>query len=271
MEKVEVNLPGARWPRRRSPLLVGACALFLLLAACSALQDLEREGTTTRRFAESARLSLVFLPNEGQSLPQQLEGVFEGEIANGGERARLTMDFGAGRGTVEGPELEMIFVKDGPVYMRPLAEPGILPRGKSWMEFEVEYLEQLAPGMQDFARLLVGDRILGTFDFPDEDEIGTATIRGEETVGYTINAESEEVAEVMGLSSEQLAEMERVMGEDLEFSFWLDDEGFARRMEAPVKFPRLAGPEPLTIRLEVFDLNADIEVEVPPASEVAAP
>lgn len=112
-------------------VFVTACGL-LVTFGCSAFENFEREGSETVRPAERVRFSISFQPAQpGEELPREFVGSFEGEIVEGGDTARLSMDIPSVPGGILGPDIEFIFLEGGPVYIRPIADPESLPEGKT--------------------------------------------------------------------------------------------------------------------------------------------
>lgn len=251
-------------------VFVAACG-FLVTFACSASENFEREGSETVRPAERVRFSMSIQPAQpGEELPGELEGSFEGEIAEGGDRARLSMDVPSLPGGILGPDIEFILLERGPVYIRPIADPESLPEGKTWLLVELSQLPQLAPGMEPFITFLTNDRLLQAKDLDEDDQVGAEVVRSVETTIYSLSAEVEEMAEVVGLSEQQVVDMRSMVGDDARFKFWLDGEGFIRRMEMPASIPPDidAFEDPVVFRIEFYDHDGDFGVSIPPESEV---
>lgn len=251
-------------------LFIAACGL-LATFGCSAFENFEREGSENVRSAEKVRLSMSIQPAEpGEELPRELIGSFEGEIVGGGDRARLSMDIPSAPGGIRGPDIEFIFLEGGPVYLRPIADPESLPEGKTWVLIELSQLPQVAPEMEQYVAFLTNDRFLQAKNLDEGDQVGTAVVRGVETTIYSSSARVEEMAEVVGLSEQQVAEMRSIVGDDARFKFWLDGEGFIRRMEMPASIPSDIGDfaDPVVFRIELYDYDGDFDVPIPPRSEV---
>lgn len=250
-------------------VFVAVCGL-LVTFGCSAFENLEREGSETVRPAERVRFSMSFQPTQpGEELPRELVGSFEGEIVEGGDRARLSTDIPSVPGGIPGPDIEFILLEGGPVYIRPIADPESLPEGKTWVLVELSQLPQVAPGMEQFITFLANDRLLQAKDLDEDDQVGTEVVRGVETTIYSSSVKVEEMAEVVGLSEQQVADMRGMVGDDARFKFWLDGEGFIRRMEMPTSPPDTGGGEdPVVFRIELYDYDGDFDVSIPPESEV---
>jgi len=156
------------------------------------------------------------------------------------------------------------------VYIRPIADPESLPEGKTWVVVELSQLSQVAPGMEQFITFLTNDRFLQAKDLDEDDQVGTEVVRGVETTVYSSSVEVEEMADVVGLSEQQVADMRSMVGDDARFKFWLDGEGFIRRMEMPASIPPDIGDveDPVVFRIELYDYDGDFYVSIPPESEV---
>jgi hypothetical protein len=91
-----------------------------------------------------------------------------------------------------------------------------------------------------------------------------------ETTVYSSSVEVEEMADVVGLSEQQVADMRSMVGDDARFKFWLDTEGFIRRMEMPASIPPDIGgvEDSVVFRIELYDYDGDFDVSIPPESEV---
>jgi hypothetical protein len=251
-------------------VFVAVCG-FLVTFGCSAFEDFEREGSETVEPAERARFSMSFQPAQpGEALPREFAGSYEGEIVEGGDTARLSMEIPSVPGGILGPDIEFIFLEGGPVYIRPIADPESLPEGKTWVLVELSQLSQVAPGMEQFITFLTNDRLLQAKDLDEDDQIGTEVVRGVETTVYSSSVEVEEMADVVGLSEQQVADMRSMVGDDARFKFWLDGEGFIRRMEMPASLPPDIGDveDPVVFRIELYDYDGDFDVSIPPESEV---
>ncbi len=207
-------------------------------------------------------------PLPGEELPNYLEGVFTGEIVEGGEKARLVMDLYGGRLAVPGPEAEFIFTQ-GSAYFRDLTVKKS-SRRRPWIRMQIAELETLAPGMENYVAFLTNDRFLESKDLDEEDRVGTEVVRGVETTVYSSTADLDEMADVVGLSDEQVTEMRTLVGDEAHFKFWLDDQGFVRRMEMPASLPSESGgaPDEVVIQIELYDYDGSFDIEIPPPDEV---
>ena len=244
-------------------------AFLALGSSCSWVERLEREGTPERRSAESARFSMVMVPiDPSESLPRGLEGTFEAEVVENGHRARLTMDFPNMRRGVPGPDAEFILVKDGPVYFRSIADPEPAPGGEEWIELEVAELSEVAPGMENFVSFLTNERFLTSRGIDEQYETGSATIRGVQTTGYTIQEDVDVVGDVLQLDQQTVEEMRSVLGDQAQWNFWVDNDGFVRRVEMPTPDPGDGIKGELKIRIDIFDFDGAFDVVVPDPSQV---
>lgn len=250
----------------RPRLLCLFCALFLFVS-CSALDNLEREGSAPVKTAERARISIDILPSESGA--EVFEGKIEGAVDDGGDIASLSIDDPSVPGGIPGPDVEFILTSDGRVFLRLLADAETLPRGKEYLAVPEAQIDRF--GMREFQDSLLNDRFL-TSKPEGDDPVGTETIRGVETIAYEYEADVDEMADVLGLSEDEVAELTKLLGEeDAHIKMWMDSDGFIRRLEMPMSTSGLGlGPsdDTVLIRFEVFDYDGDFNVEVPPASKV---
>jgi hypothetical protein len=235
------------------------------MSGCSALEKLEREGTAPEHTADRARFSMRFLPPEDGKLPRGLAGKFDGEIVDGGERARLVMDLPTGGSGINGPDGEFIFVDDGRAFAR------FATRKKSvqdvrWLEVKTAQLEALAPGMEQLVSTLTTDRLLTSTNYSEDEVVGSENVRGVETTIYAFSEDLEEVVEVAGVSEDEANEMRTLIGDELQVRTWLDGRGFIRRLEIPMSMP--GDTDPVIVRTDLYEFDGSFEVELPDESEV---
>ena len=242
-----------------------------MASGCSMLEDLEREGTEPTKTAESARFAMEFEPAGGQELPKAMEVLISAQVVEGGERARLTMDSAAFPGGVEGPDLEFIFVKDGPVYFHPIAKEDTLPEGKSWYQLDESQLSEIIPGFDRYIGFFTDGRMMETRTLAEEQQTGAEDVRGVNTTVYTLSADIQEMASATGLSAAEVEEMQKLVGEEAEVTFWLDHDGFTRRMEMPLSLSLKGVNYFATAEIEMYDIDGTIEVDLPPPSKVIEP
>ena len=163
----------------------------------------------------------------------------EGEIA--GDRGRLDLHFSEAAGGLFPADVEAVYA-DGALYVRFSGLAGLLPGlatgGRDWLGVDLgadgdalrEYLDL---GEGDPTRLLETLEAAGAFD-----EVGSESVRGVETTRYRGTVASSQV------------------------EVWVGADGLVRRVT-------VSDGEGTDVELELFDFGADVEVERPPADEVA--
>ncbi len=107
---------------------------------------------------------------------------------------------------------------------------------------------------------------MSAMSFDEEHEVGSASIRGVETTRYSMSENLDEMRDVLGVNDEEIAELESVVGEQLHIDFWLDEEGFVRRMEFPISMT--PGGRSALARIELYDFDGNFDVEIPADSEM---
>jgi hypothetical protein len=166
----------------------------------------------------------------------------DGKFAGASGRFRLSFPDGE-----DAPgSLEVVFI-DETMYMSVEGSGAFLgtglPAGKKWLATSLDDAE--LSDLADFTALYRGDptRILGELQQAgDFDEAGREDVRGTETTRY------------------------RGTIEGGPFDVWIGDDGLVRRFRF-VEEPT-AGEES-TVTVELYDFGADVDVEAPPADEVA--
>jgi hypothetical protein len=245
-----------------------ALSLITILAvACatgsSVLDKLEAAGEKTGT-AETARIYMSGHAEGDSEAAEQFDGFSaEGIIDSGSDSFQIDMSFPGMAGDGFSGDISLIIV--GETYYLSVAEPRLLPPGKKWVEMDKTTAEQLGPGISGFQQM--GNLTQSAGFVEDAEEVGNERVRGTETTRYrsTFNiAEALEDAE--GDERERLEAMRSQVGSDsVIMDFWLDDEGFIRRMAFPVEMPRVGSVD---FTMEFDDFGADLQVEAPPAGEV---
>lgn len=205
-----------------------------------------------------------------EPLPRRLHLTFEAEVTDGGDKARFTLDVPSVPGGIPGPDLEFVVVDRDVIYFRPLADPKTLPKGEEWFLLSPERVRRL--GFGQYLDFVTNDRFLTTNDYTSDEDIGTEEVRGTETTIYEFREDIEEMASVIGIPEGQLESMRDVVGDDLYMKLWVDREGFTRRVDIPMQVPERLDVEGVVVtRLEFYDFNEDIEIELPDLSTVTIP
>jgi hypothetical protein len=191
--------------------------------------------------AGSARIALV-----GTIVGGPVDGAsFTGEGEFAGERGRMSMDLSelaaASAGAFEG-KMDVVFDARA-VYVR---MPGELAdqflEGKPWVKVDVEDAEK-----DDFLAFSKGDptRLLRELSAEaDFAEIGVEEVRGADTTHFrgTLDADKVDV--------------------------WVGDDGLLRRVRFEGPLPAGEGSTE-TMTMEFFDFGAEIDIDLPPADQVA--
>ena len=226
---------------RRAILLVLVPATAYVLAACggseTAPQPLPKvdvaQAAKRTVDAGSARFSL-----SGEGGPG---GSFTGEGELAGDRGRLELHFSEAAGGLFPADVEAVYA-GGALYARFSGLAGLLPGlatgGRDWLRVDLgadgealgEYLDL---GGGDPTRLLETLEAAGAFD-----EVGSEGVRGVETTRYHGTVASSRV------------------------DVWVAVDGLVRRVA-------VSDGEGTDVRLELFDFGADVEIERPPADDVA--
>jgi hypothetical protein len=227
---------------RRALLLVPVLASAFALAACGGSEATEPQtlpkidvAQAAERTADagSARFSLSGEGGRG--------GSFTGEGELAGDRGRLELHFPEAAGGLVPADVEAVYA-DGALYARFSGLAGLIPGlatgGRDWLRVDLgadgealgEYLDL---GEGDPTRLLETLEAAGAFD-----EVGGEHVRGVETTRYRGTVASSRV------------------------DVWIGEDGLVRRVT-------VSDGDGTDVRLELFDFGADVEVERPPADEVA--
>jgi hypothetical protein len=229
--------------RQLRPLLLAVPAAFVLTACGS---DGESGSATSVDVAHAAAKT-VDAGSARVEITGSGPGSFTGEGEFARDRGRLAMHFeDEGEFTPPG-DVEMIFA-DGAVYMSldavsEFAPPGVY-EGKTWLKIELDSSE--ASDFADFTALFSGDptRILrelgGAEDFQ---EVGREEVRDVEATRYRGTIDGDRI------------------------DVWIGDDGLVRRFEIVEESSE--DGETTTLTTEFYDFGAELDVEPPPADEVA--
>lgn len=184
-----------------------------------------------------------------------------------------TVDGSRSKGTYSefGVEIEVLAVDQAFYY----ALPG-LPDGAKWARLTFSELAVIS-GV-DLAALSEQhpaeglDRLRAAGEVT---EVGTEELDGVTVTRYRAVVSTEALAELGGISDEVVEETRGLMGDSYDLEVWIDDEGYARRMEWDVDLaeapdPPLGTPSRGQIRYvqTMSDFGAPLEVTAPPESEV---
>lgn len=204
------------------------------------------------------------------------------EIKGGGEQASAdgagVIDLVDGSSDItiaaEGQELKQRTV-DGTLYQQPPPGAGSgLPKGKTWMKFDIEKLAR-SQGSGAAGGGQVSDPAASftyTKGISDKEvkKVGPATIDGERTTHYKVTVDVDALARDNAQQAEQLKQQ---LGATLPLDIWLDDEGRLRqqKVELTVKPPEggTEGPGQVSVvtTLKLGDFGTDVDVSAPAAAD----
>lgn len=229
----------------------------------------EHDDDFEERTVESARVTVTAHPEDGEELPKALRLELEAEIAEGGDLLRIVLEAGDVRGAnPSGPEVEMVLADRRDVYLDPLTDKPRLPRGKTWIHMDVEQVQSTAPEFSGVLSLVGADGLLTSKPaFDDEYEAGTETIDGVETTRYELSAEADELDDLPSFAEGML------VGDEVRMTAWMDEQGFVRRLVVPMSAAYLApraGEGTVELRYDVYDLGADVTIELPDEQDVVS-
>jgi LppX_LprAFG lipoprotein len=200
----------------------------------------------------------------GQAVELSGSGEFDGESKRG-QMAITT--------SVAGQELDMEIVFAFPLaYVRLPPELGLLSAGKTWAKLDLEKL-----GHQegfDIGRLMqagTSDPSQG-LDFlrgvSDVQVVGEEEARGVATTHYTGVVDLQK----LGADDPDLkAELDKFLDQSgkVPVEVWIDEEGFVRRLKQTVESNGSGFQTSSTVTTDFYDYGTDVNVEEPPADEVA--
>lgn len=227
---------------RRAVLLVVVLATAFGLAACGGSETTAPQPVPKVDVAQAAKRTVdagsARFSLSGEGGPG---GSFTGEGELAGDRGRLELHFSEAAGGLFPADVEVVYA-GGALYARFSGLAGLLPGlatgGRDWLRVDLgadgealgEYLDL---GGGDPTRLLETLEAAGAFD-----EVGSERVRGVETTRYRGTVASSRV------------------------DVWVAVDGLVRRVA-------VSDGEGTDVRLELFDFGADVEIERPPADEVA--
>lgn len=252
--------------------------VLVFLSGCDAVRELqgatwgaaeEDPPAAADTDADSARVRMTFRPAErGSRQVDRGLGVFDAEIVLGGRTAAFTFDVPKRAAGVRGPEYEVI-LDQGFAYLKPLLEPTGLPEDKYWYYLPDDSLSEYLPQAGSVVDLLTDGELLRKASPTALPGRASERIRGVRTMRYDLPGGVREVARVAEIPRRRVDELRRLPAPARRFSFWVDADGFIRRME----FPMTDGPGgrgPLLVTtIEVFDFDAPLTIQLPPMEDVA--
>lgn len=201
------------------------------------------------------------------------EGAFDFERKAG----HVTLDL-EGADAAALPSTELVF-EDYVVYYG-LPE-GILPGGMRWLRLDLQSLAEsssldfgsLVQGVQaDPSQYLLWLAALG----PEADEIGAEEVRGVPTTHYraTVDLRRLETQAPEGQEAEWQSYVQSLASglgtNEVPVEIWVDDEGYVRRMRQTYPVAGNDGALSTTVTTELYDFGVEVDVQVPPADQVAS-
>ncbi|HXV58258.1 MAG TPA: hypothetical protein VD704_10360 [Gaiellaceae bacterium] len=201
------------------------------------------------------------------------EGVFDFE-RNVGE---MTLDVGGAPETGIG-STQLVF-QDFVVYYG-LPE-GILPAGKRWLRLDLQSVADasgidfgsLIQGTQaDPSQLLLWLAALG----PEAEELGEEDVQGVPTTRYraTVDLRRLESQAPEGAGEEWRAYVQslatRLGTTEVPVEISVDGDGYVRRLRQELPLAGTAGELSTIVTTDLFDFGVEVDVQAPPAGEVAA-
>jgi broad specificity phosphatase PhoE len=257
-----------------------------------ALEELSRSAAASAQ-ATSGRFAFdMTLRIPGADEPMSFSG--EGAFDEASERASFSVDmsmfaqllggfFGAfGQASTDGapdfddPDLWQIrIVQDGKVsYVNFPAISDKLPDGKSWVRsdgekvqvdgFELEELEDVASSdPREFLKMLeaAGGEI---------ETVGVEELRGVEVTHYRAPIDPQEAAKTVAPGDlGPLAEPLRSGVGEVPLDIWLGADGLVRKLEVAISAEEQGQAGGVSLTFELWDLGEEVEIDLPPASEVA--
>jgi hypothetical protein len=154
-----------------------------------------------------------------------------------------------------------------------------IPNAKKWLRMDLQKIgEEMGFDLAGLMQAGQGNPLQG-LDYlkgaSDIQEVGEETIRGIDTTHYEAVVEFDSLAETSPDVADSLENLKELTGiEEIPMEVWLDADGLPRRVEyvfdynpsddAPVGTP--SGQ--MEIANEFFDYGVDLDIEVPPSSEV---
>jgi hypothetical protein len=252
-------------------------------------------GASTGRFEFTMEMTFP-----GATEPFGFSGA--GAFDSGADRASLSFDLSSFAGLLGGlfagaagenaPDLDfgdadawkIEAVQDGTVvYMRFPAVADELPDGKSWVrmdpttmtegrsfDFDLEQFEQFTSNdpreLLDFLKAVSGE----------VETVGTEELRGVATTHYRATVDLRNYERLV--PAEDREKLRSMLGDMIEqsgvsempFDVWLDEAGLVRKLALTFSQaqPGTTDTAEASLAFELYDYGADVEIDLPPASEV---
>lgn len=140
-----------------------------------------------------------------------------------------------------------------------------LPDGKKWFKVDMSDPDSLF-GM--LGKSTDPNLIFKAMETPKEFELlGTEEVDGVETNHYDVVMDTASYAEALDLP----AEMAEFLPEEIGIEMWIDADNRPRQFRQELEVPAMSDGEPTLSTTEgtYYDFGSDVDVEAPPAAEVA--
>ena len=245
-----------------------AALLIALVGACSGGEDAAARPAAVTNAAEktlaagTARV-VASVRTSGQPLSIEMDGVYDFERKRGD--FSFDIDAAAMSGQTDG-------IADGATLYLDVGEEAI--PGKRWVR--VNAAETTPAGVGSVAAPTLQASPTTSLRYLDGAEsvekVGTEIVRQIRTTHYRMRIDVKRAAEAneddVGDALDQIGDLE------LDAEAWIDDQGRLRRFEFTIPVGELPGATDaargrLTITQDLFEFGADVDVELPPADQIA--
>lgn len=261
-------------------------ALLLLLGACGQESSTGSNPlgiiTLAAEKTEQAGTARMSMDMEMDGPTGLVTSTAEGAFDMASKRGHMTMEMDmaeAPAGTPDMGQIEAVF--DGTViYMKMPALSAQFPGDKPWISFDLQKAgEQLGLDMGALMQSGTSDPTQ-TLQYlrgasGDVEVVGEEEVRGVAATHYRAAVSFAKIVEqapdeVRAAVEATVAQLEEWVGSDeMPIDVWIDSEG--RMVRQTQNFEYVAGPAAgtsVTMTMEMYDFGVDVEVEVPPASDV---
>ncbi len=141
-----------------------------------------------------------------------------------------------------------------------------LPEGKKWLKVDLSDPDSL---FGQLGKSTDPNFMFKAMEAPKEFELlGTEEIDGVETNHYNVVMDTASYAEALDLP----AEISKLMPDEIGMEMWVDADNRPRKFHQELEVPDMTGSGKTTMTTtegSYFDFGSDVDVEAPPAAEVA--
>ena len=141
-----------------------------------------------------------------------------------------------------------------------------LPDGKKWLKVDLSDPDSL---FGQLGKSMDPSMMFKAMETPKEFELlGTEEVDGVETNHYNVVMDTASYAKAMDMP----AELSKMMPKEFAMEMWLDADNQPRKFRQEIELPDMAGsgqPTKTTTEGTYFDFGTEVEIEAPPAAEVA--